>query len=314
MGQYWLIVNLTRQAQCYTDFTKLMEGLYGQPGWESDSVVAFMHLLSDKSVVEGGDCWIGDICMYIGDYHEREGAIDWSEMNEWPSVYIPESKFKDYSNVFLVNANRKEYVAGAFYNMPGCRTSAQYTLAKALGYLMVDMTSQGKGGGDILNYNSEVFKLGLLSYARTGIGCGYRYGNRELEISFPPEYRAQLQDDARKTRIMGTWVDDLVMVVSNDHDRGDIPQIDEIVESWTDISLEVGYNMWWSGIVTDKVLGDKFKELDTKFDEMVIEKLALMLWIKEIKYEEESIFAELPFENHDMLKWTSVSLYKELHV
>eukprot|EP01029_Cantina_marsupialis_P012815 TRINITY_DN2836_c0_g1_i3.p1 TRINITY_DN2836_c0_g1~~TRINITY_DN2836_c0_g1_i3.p1 ORF type:complete len:266 (+),score=64.65 TRINITY_DN2836_c0_g1_i3:285-1082(+) len=263
----------------------------------------FMHLLSDKSVVEGGDCWIGDICMYIGDYHEREGAIDWSEMKEWPHVSVPEPRSEDYSNVFLVNANRKEYVAGAFYNMPECRTSAQCTLAKALAYLMVDMTSQGKGFDDI---NSEVFKL--------GIGDGYQYCNRELEMSFPREYRVQSYTDARKTRIMGTWVDDLVIVVSNDHSRSDIPQIGEIVESWTDISLEVGYNMWWSGIVTDKVLGDKFKELDTKFDEMVIEKLALMLWIKEIKYEEESIFAELPFENHDMLKWTSVSLYKELHV
>eukprot|EP01029_Cantina_marsupialis_P012820 TRINITY_DN2836_c0_g5_i1.p1 TRINITY_DN2836_c0_g5~~TRINITY_DN2836_c0_g5_i1.p1 ORF type:complete len:310 (+),score=71.01 TRINITY_DN2836_c0_g5_i1:103-1032(+) len=309
MGQDWLLVNLTRQHQCKNlDFNKLMTGLSDIE--ESPCILDFMHLLSDKSVVERGDlrtdCWIGDVCMYISDYHERNDAMRWEEMRCWHTARIPKPILEDYSEVLLVNVNRKEYVSGALYNIPDRVKAAQYTLAKALCYLMVDMTCQGKGGGDILQYNSEFVKS-FCKCRDIGYGCQILDSFFELDELT----RDALQTESRKTRIMGTWESDLVMVVSNDHSRRDIPQIDEIVESWTDISLEVGYNMWWSGIVADEVLIDKFKELDTKFDEMVVEKIAFMLWMKELKYAECDTIARIPIESQEIIKWTSVSLYSK---
>eukprot|EP01029_Cantina_marsupialis_P012819 TRINITY_DN2836_c0_g3_i3.p1 TRINITY_DN2836_c0_g3~~TRINITY_DN2836_c0_g3_i3.p1 ORF type:complete len:115 (+),score=25.33 TRINITY_DN2836_c0_g3_i3:524-868(+) len=111
---------------------------------------------------------------------------------------------------------------------------------------MIDMTSQGKGLGDIhrnnLFFDGKFLNYDLLHWTK--------------QDEFPREIQRQLYC----TRLIGTWVDDFVAVVSvNGHSRSEFPPINEILGSWTDISLEVGYNMVWSDITTDEVLIDHLK-------------------------------------------------------
>eukprot|EP01029_Cantina_marsupialis_P012816 TRINITY_DN2836_c0_g2_i1.p1 TRINITY_DN2836_c0_g2~~TRINITY_DN2836_c0_g2_i1.p1 ORF type:complete len:306 (+),score=83.36 TRINITY_DN2836_c0_g2_i1:269-1186(+) len=303
MIQGFLIVNLTKQKQLLlqypSDISETSAGLMDDDWSCYDSIRDFMHLLSDKSIVKGGDCWIGDVCMYIGNYHKRQDAIDWDEMEgDWEEPAIPKPLLDDfdYSEVLLVNLNRKEFVSGACYNIDESATLAVKCLAKALGYLMIDMTSQGERRSGIRR-NNLFFDGKFLDYDSLD-------WKEQYDIPY------SLERQRYYTRLIGTWVDDVVAVISvNGHLRSEFPPINEILESWTDISMELGYDMVWSAIMTDEVLVDHFKQVGTQFEDMVVDRLSLMMWIKEKKYDETSFLAQLPFESHELLKFTSLSLY-----
>eukprot|EP01029_Cantina_marsupialis_P013945 TRINITY_DN308_c2_g1_i1.p1 TRINITY_DN308_c2_g1~~TRINITY_DN308_c2_g1_i1.p1 ORF type:complete len:339 (-),score=79.94 TRINITY_DN308_c2_g1_i1:260-1276(-) len=309
MAHSFLFTNLTKK-QVFGD-GDMLAVLFGSIGEGIEQVNSLLDLMTIKDSTgrtsSQKDSWIGDNVMLVGEYTDLD--MDVSEFAKiTPSKSDDEfsSEAKNYDNVILLNVSKKQFVFGK--HMKSAKYLTKDILSLSLAYLMIDMTSQGSGSGDLLHRSAKVLRLeDFYRYERDP----EMWDSTIYTILGGLDYDANY-DDLYENRVIGSWVNDFVMAIDGNisYRRDDIPSIDEIMNEWTNISAEVGYGLYWCESINE----NKFcYEVDDIFSEKITSQLARMIWLKEQNSlnsdgsEQFSILdSYLPIDTLEFTHWTSV--------